>query len=110
MSAVGLIRLIYTVNDSITAVRVGPAAPFITLKGIVTTVSIRWGNRIILDAVPLIGLKLHTIRTTAYPTEIGSWETEVAAEPIGHRVTAAGDSCGRTPKNQLVNLLIFNYD
>lgn len=104
MSAVGLIRLIYTVNDSITAVRVGPAAPLITLKGIVTTVCIRWGNRIVLDAVPLIGLKLHTIRTTTYPAVKGSWETEVAAEPIGHGITPAGESCGRIPKYQFLNL------
>lgn len=100
MSAVGLICLVYTINDPITAVRVGPAAPFITLKGIVTTVSVRWGDRLIFDAVPLIGLKLHAIRATTFPAEERSWETEVAAEPIGHCVTAAGEGCRRLRKKQ----------
>ena len=55
VSAVGLVSLIYTIKNPITAVRVGPTASFITLKGVVTTV-VGWRNRVVLNAVPLIGL------------------------------------------------------
>ena len=93
IGAVGLIRLINTINNSVTAVGVGPAASFITLKGEVSTVVIRWGDRIVFDAVPLIGLKFHAIWTATHSTVGGGRETEVAAETVGHHIAAAGDSC-----------------
>lgn len=93
ISAVGLITLIYAISNSITTVGVGPAASFITLKGVITTDVFRRGDRIVLDAVPLIGLKFHAVRTATHSTVGGSRETEVAAEPVGHHIAAAGERC-----------------
>lgn len=92
VSAVGFISLIYAVDDSITAEGVGPAASFITLECVVATV-VRWRDRIVLDAVPLIGLKFHAVRTATHSTEGGSRETEVAALPVGQHITPAGIRC-----------------
>lgn len=67
---------------------------FITLKREVATVVVRrGGDRIVLDTVPLIGLKFHAIRTAAHSTEGRGRETEVAAEPVGHHIAAAGERC-----------------
>lgn len=107
ISAVGLISLIDTINNSITAEGVGPTAPFVTLKGVVTTVVVRWGNRIVLDAFPLIGLKFHAVRTATHSTVGGSRETEVAAEPVG--VTAlAGVFCQQSDE-EVVSGFLGNY-
>lgn len=93
ISAVGLITLIYAINNSVTAVGVGSTASFITLKGEVATAAVRWGNRIVLDAVPLIGLKFHAVWTATHSTEGGSRETEVTAAPVGHHIAPASECC-----------------
>lgn len=93
ISTVGFITLIHTINDAIAAVGVRSTVSFITLKGIVTTVVIRWWNRIILDAVPLISLQFHAKRTATYTIKRRSWETEVAALPIGRLGATAGQCC-----------------
>lgn len=94
ISAVGLISLIYAISIPITAVGVGPTASFITLKGVVTTIVVRWGNRIVLDAIPLISLKFHAIWTPTHATEGGSWETEMAAAPVEYHIAPAGECYG----------------
>ncbi|KAA8581571.1 hypothetical protein FQN60_003152, partial [Etheostoma spectabile] len=93
-ACIRLISLIYAINNSITAVGVGPATSFVTLKGVVATVVVRWRNRIVLDAVPLIGLKFHAVWTATHSTVGGSRETEVAASPVGHHIAAADKACG----------------
>lgn len=82
--AVGLISLIHAINNPITAEGVGPAPSFVTLKGVVAADVVRWDDRIVLDAVPLIGLKFHAVRAATYSTVGGSRETEVAAAPVWH--------------------------
>ena len=78
---------------------------FITLKGVVTTAVIRGDDRIVVDTVSLIGLKFHTIRTATHSAEGGSREAEVAAAPIGHHFTAAGEGCGRSDKEAVRRFL-----
>lgn len=83
VSAVVLVSLVHAVKDPIAAERVGFAASFVTLKAKLTTVVVRRGNGVVLDAVPLIGLKFHAVRTATDAIEARSWETEVAATAIG---------------------------
>lgn len=80
---------------------------FITCKGLVATAGVRWGNRIILDAVPLIDLEFHTVRTAAYSTVGGSWETEVAAAPVGQYIALAGDRCQEDEKDAVSGFLDY---
>lgn len=90
---VGLISLVYAVYNSITAEGVRSTTSFITLKGIVSTEVVRRDNGIILDAVSLIGLQFHAVRTATHSTERRSRKAKVAAAPVGHRVTLAFDCC-----------------
>lgn len=90
---VGLISLVYAVYNSITAEGVRSTTSFITLKGIVSTEVVRGDNGIILDAVSLIGLQFHAVRTATHSTERRSRKAKVAAAPVGHRVTLAFDCC-----------------
>lgn len=91
VSAVSFVGFIHAIKNPVTAVRVGPAAPFITFKGEVAAVVVRWRYRIILDAVSLIVLKLHSVRTSTNTGKGRCWEAEVTAETVGHHVTPAGE-------------------
>lgn len=64
----------------------------ITLKGTLTTIVVRWWNRIILHAVDPIILQFHAIWTTTQ-LAVRDWETEVAAPPIGRLGALAGECC-----------------
>lgn len=95
VSAVGLVRLIDAVRVAVTAEGVGPTAPFVALEGVAATVVVGRGDGVVRDTVPLIGLELHAVRAPAHSIEGRGREAEVTAEPVGHRVTPAGQHWGR---------------
>lgn len=103
--AVGLISLIYAVNNPITAVRVRSATSFVTLERVVPADVVRWRNGIVLDAVPLIWLKFHTIWTATHSTKVGSWKTEVAAVSIWQHVTSAIEGCQKDHREEVSRVL-----
>lgn len=65
----------------------------ITLKGTLTTIVVRWWNRIILNAVNPSSMQFHAIWTTTHTLAVRDWETEVAAPPIGRLGALAGGCC-----------------
>lgn len=90
VSAIGLVLMIETVVDAVAAFGVGFTAPFIAFKGVSSAIW-RRHKGVVLDAVPLIGLKLHAIWAAAHSTRCWDREAKVTAMSIGHSVAVAGD-------------------
>lgn len=109
VSAIGLIGLIHTIRDAVTAVGVGSTASFVTLKSVSGTVC-KWWNGVILDTVPLVVLKFHAVRAATH--SVGGWsrETEVAAVSVGHPVARAAEHCERENKSQLASAFVLLGD
>jgi len=95
MGAVGLIRLVHTIGKSIAAVRVGPAAAFVTLERVHAANVVGRSDRVILDAVPVVGLQLHAVGTAAHPVIARHREAEVAAVAVGIPVARAPCPCAQ---------------
>lgn len=83
--------MIEAVIDAVAEVGVGFTASFIAFKGVSYAI---WGrhDRVVLDAVPPIGLKLHAIWAATHSTRCWDGETKVAALSIGQPVAVAFNS------------------
>lgn len=82
--------MIHAVVEAVAAVGVRYTVPFIAFKGVSSAIWKR-NDRVILDAVPLIVLKLHAIWTATHSTRSWGGEAKVAALSIGPPVAVAGN-------------------